>query len=323
MCGRLQLGLSLILAAVGCGSYAFAEDLSRPIALESEGRLDEALGAFEDALASSGNTREDLGTIYLHTSLLRFARNDHAGALDDLVRLLAVRRDISLPGSAPPEMEELLRQAEARWAARTLHAEVEADPTVAAGEQAVVHIAVIDDVAGMVSGARLLAATGPVAEVRGTGPFDIIVPREAFADRVVQLTVSLINVHGGTLWSGGSVGIRLAEDLDPVLPAPESTPGRVPALTLSGWLLLAAGAVAVTAGAVLVGVDSTPTGDTQDLPDGSVLEEQLDTVLSGWLLVGIGSAGVVAGIVLLLIRPRDPGLQESALRLARGVVAQW
>lgn len=311
----------LLVASLVYGTSAYAEDLTSPLALESEGRLTEALEAFEAALSRPGNSRSDLATIHLHLGLLRFACGDPSGALDSLIRLLAVEREVTLPGTAPPEVEELLGEARTRWEGRSLHADVEAETRVEEGAQAIVHVAVIDDFGSMVGGTRLVSGDEEIAELRGRGPYDIVVPDSAFVNDVARISVRLIDEHGGELWTGSAVSLeRVARPAGPQPAPPLESPSR---LRIAGWVLLAAGAATVTAGAVLVGVDSRPTGETQQLANGDYLEEQLDTAVGGWLLVSTGSAALIAAVVLLLIRPRASDHEAAALRLVRGVVAQW
>jgi hypothetical protein len=320
-----QTVVVICLVTFALSRAALAESLSRALELEEAGRFDEAATALEAALATPGNSREMLATIYAHRGLLHFANGDHEGALESLVRLLEVDPDATLPEAAPPEMAALLREAEARWSGRRLSTRV-AVRVAGAGDdaEATVTVDVRNDLAELVRGARVVDGDAQLASAVGRGPFELSLPLwegDAGYDRLV---VQLIDEHGGTLLEGEPFDVHGAEG-DDVAPSggfARRRPRR-DALRAPGWALVGLGAGAVVAGAVLIGVDSTPTGATRTGADGFLYEEQLDTVAGGGVLVGLGAAALVTGVVLLLVGLRRRATHEAAGgRLAPGTLAR-
>lgn len=325
---RLIVALAATLTVAALRGEARAEDLPTALSLEAAGRLGDALDAFGQALESPGNTAEDLSTIYLHLSVLRFGVGDRTGALQALTRLLALDRAATLPPSAPPDLGDLMEQARGLWGERTFGATVETPERASPGEPAMVRISVVDDVAGFVGGAVLLAGTEVVAEEEGRGPtFELSVPAGAL-ERGQPLVPRLLDEHGGTVWQGepvqieaapdtGGVGEAVVGDVRPAAPAR----GDRRALRISGWTLLGASLLAGGAGGAMLGIDGMVIESRE--VDGRLQERRYTTATVGWVLVGVAGAGLVAAVVLVALGYRRGGRAELALRLAAGEVARW
>jgi hypothetical protein len=305
-----------VLTAVVAGALASvtgsarAQDLDAALDLESRGQLAGALRAFEHVLSTPGNSTEDLATIYQHLGLLRFADGDEQGARQALMWLLTVAPDATLPGSAPPEVQEILEASRDRWAGRRLHAVVET-AVRASWRNVRVGIRAADDVALMVEAVEVMDGEAVVAEAEGRGPWELAVPGSVFESGRALLQVRLIDEHGGLLWDGGidvevegSTGGRDGGQLSPR------------ARRILAWSLVGAGGLLVVIGGVAVGVDGTSTGNYR-VVDGILEQEVRATATGGWVLISTGLAAAVAGVVLLILTPRErggAGLGSVALR---------
>jgi tetratricopeptide (TPR) repeat protein len=321
--------MAATLTVAALQGEARAEDLPTALSLEAAGRLGDALDAFGQALERPGNSAEDLEAIYLHLSMLRFGVGDRTGALQALTRLLALDRDATLPPSAPPELGDLMEQARGLWGERAFRATVEAPGSSAAGEPATVTISVVDDVAGIVGGAALLAGSDAVAEQRGRGPvFELSVPPDALAGGL-PLVPTLLDEHGGTLWQGDPV--RIEAGASDAGDAGEAVSGDAPhaarargdrrALRIAGWTLLGASLLAGGGGGAMLGIDGTVIESRE--VDGRTQERRYTTATVGWVLVGVAGAGLVTAVVLVALGYRRGQEAELALRMARGEVARW
>jgi tetratricopeptide (TPR) repeat protein len=320
--------LYCVVVAASAPAVALGQDLPAALALEGEGRLGDALDAFARALEQPGSSQEDLATIYLHLSMLRFGTGDRAGALQALNRLLALDRDVELPASAPPEIRDMLREAASVWGERRFGATVEAPDQASPGVDAVVRLTVVDDVAGIVGGAALVVGADEVIRESGRGPsFEIAVPAASLAGGGVVVTPRLLDEHDGIVWQGDPVrisvgaGAGVAEDEgSSAATPPASRPGRR-ALRIAGWTLLGAGLAAACAGGVLVGIDGTVIEERQ--VEGRLQERRYTTAVAGWALVGAAGAGLVAAVVLLVLGYRGRAAAAAALRIAGGEIVQW
>lgn len=319
---RTVLPVALALVALPAVARAQASDVDAALELESQGRLAEALSAFEAALDAEGHGRQDLATIYLHAALLQVAAGQTDAARDSMYRLLSVEPEPVLPDWAPPTVAALLEDARRLWGGRRLHAEVSAPSEVGPEETATVHVSVRDDVPGMVAAAALVVGGRIVARQEGGAPFDLALPGSIPAPgAAVVAEVRLLDGRGSTLWETefGEIARRAPEEavfaaggLDEA-PEEPTPPARRGALGVAGWVLLGVGLAAAGCGTALVVLDRTPTG-AQRTTEVGLEEEILNTDLGGWTLVGVGAAALVASVVLLVLGLSPEGDEPAASR---------
>lgn len=314
----ITLGLSLAMWAASTE----AQSLREAIGLESEGRLEDALDAFESVLASDGNSRRDLSVIYEHLAVLRFAAGDSEGAQDAFLRMLAVAPTASMPASAPPDMQPLFDQAEERWAGRTLHAEIE-ERAVVDGEL-VLDVRVIDDLLEMVGGVQIARGSTRLVTGRGYGPhYELNIPSEDWGDDSSQISVRLVNVYGGIIWEGTH---RLEAPEEGAV-GPRGTPRRPldrsqRVQRIVAYSLLGVGLATTAVGIALVAVDESATGTWQVI-DGIMHMQVRNTDVGGWVLIGLGGAAAIGSMIWLLLI-RAGGLSaDRARRLASGTISRW
>jgi hypothetical protein len=301
---------------------ALAQDLETALSLESEGYLGRALQAFSETLERPGNSREDLITIYQHIAVLSFGTGDQAEARQALHRLLALDRDITLPESAPPELQELLEQAEDVWRDRSFDATVDLPDQVREGEGAVIGITVVDDVAGIVAGAVLLVDGMVILEESGRGPFSLTVEAASFEEGGVTITPRLLDEHGGTVWQGEEIDLEIGQqplqDDQGAYEAGSSSDDERPrsgrGLRIAGWVLFGVSLALGGAGGALVAIDGRPI-ETITVDEG-VRQRQYDTAIGGWSMVGASGAGLITSVILIALGYRNREREAQVIRLA-------
>lgn len=309
-------------ACISRSGPAFAQDLETALSLESEGYLGRALQAFTETLERAGNSRENLITIYQHIAVLSFGTGDQAEARQVLHRLLALDRDITLPESAPPELQELLEQAEDVWGDRSFGATVDLPDEVREGEDAVIGITVVDDVAGIVAGAVLLVDGMVMQEESGRGPFSLSVEAASFEEGGVTIVPRLLDEHGGTVWQGEEIELEIgrhptqadqvtAEHGDRV---DDEHPHEGRALRIAGWVLFGVSLAVGGAGGALVGIDGRPI-ETITVDEG-VRQRQYDTAIGGWSIVGAAGAGLITAVILIVLGYRNRVREAQDIQLA-------
>lgn len=293
--------LALSLSAIA--STSFANDLETALALEEQGRLGEALRAFEQVLRNEGNSREELATIYLHLGLLRLASDDSDGAQRAMRRLLSVSDEVSLPGTAPPELRTMLDEAIDERGDRRLSMEIEIQRESPSVEEVELRIDVRHDLIGMVAGARAMSDAQVLSETRGQSPLNLPVERGDVEDGR-RLVVQLIDEHGGALVEQEvSDELFSTDDSAHTSTVDEPSAPRCAGCRVSGWTLAIGGALALGGGVPLILIDGAETGDTR-LVDGREQREEYTTSRGGWAMLGLGAAALITGIVLLIVERR-------------------
>lgn len=298
----IRIGL-IVLTLVGFASDSYATDLETALALEAQGRLGEALTAFEQVLQSEGNSREQLATIYQHLGLLRLASNDREGARQAMRRLLTISDDVSLPGTAPPELNTMLAEAREERADRQLDMELD---VLGQEEQTVaLQIDVRHDIVGMVAGAALLVGGQTIAEARGQPPYRLDVETEGIAEEG-HLVAQLVDEHGGVLVEHTVPPMTFTPtEEEPAGEGEYDAQSRSPCTgcRVSGWTLAIGGLLALGGGIPLIIIDGDATGETR-LVDGRQQREEYTTSIGGWTMIGVGAAALITGIVLLIVERR-------------------
>lgn len=304
-----RLSVIVIVLILLAPETARADELEAALALEEQGLLLEALEAFQALLHGGANTQEEVAIIYLHSSMLQLASGDRAAARESMDRLLAVESNPTLPETAPPAVAELLEEARRLWGPRRLRGDASGAEALEAGEPAIIDVAVIDDVPGLVGSAALIRDGRRVAESSGRPPFELeLLPSAVGIDGVgtADLEVQLLDEHDNLLWQGSPFAVSWIEATtpEPAVPAPSTTtPRRNRPLWISGWTLFASGVLLVGGGATLVAIDELETGAEQITERGREIEV-LDTDVSGWTLLAIGGAALITSVVLLIVSSR-------------------
>jgi len=296
--------------------------VSSAIELENEGRLEDALDTFEEVLASSGNSRRDLATIFEHLAVLRFAAGDEQGALEAFSRMLAVSPTASMPDSAPPDMQPLFDRAASRWRGHTLRADIE-EQGVEDGEVSL-EVRVIDDLLDMVGGVQVARGATTLATSRGYGPsWDLQVPLDELDSDDPVVTVRLVDVYGGVVWEGTHEIVTSGEPAEE--PTVEHRTEPVDGLRgqrIAAYVFIGTGLAVAAAGIALVAIDGEWTGETR-VNNGMIEWEIRDTAVGGGVMIGLGGAAAVGGLIWVLMTRRSRRNTARVMRLARGVVASW
>jgi len=298
----LILGVGVGIIALTSPCVALAEELDRALELEGEGRLAEALDAFEIALVDPANCPNDFEVILEHLALLRFAAGDQDGALEAAVGLLSLAPDATSPGSAPPGLESIFEEA-SRRGDRQLQASFDFAPTVSHPQETPLEVMISGDAASLVVGAAIIDEGRRLDEGQGRDTIDLEIPEDAFNYGIARFSVELLSETGGTVWTSDPLEIRVRE---PQAEAHDALPNGPPissGMLALGWSLLLGGAGAVGIGGWLVSVDGQPTGNVR-FEGFTITDEELhETMAGGVVLTLVGAAAVVTGVILAIVRP--------------------
>ncbi len=199
----------LVAVAMGllfCAGRALAQSapLDEALRAYADGRLDEAPGRFEAALAAPGNGPAALATIHLHLGILHASLGDATRARRDFELALALRPDSAPPSELGPGQRAAFDDARAAREGHTMRIEGRAR-----GHGAV-EARVVDAPDGLVAGIVVHAAlpsenewTGRIAGTSGT----TALPRGA-RDVVVQA----VDEHGGIVAQASVTASPVAPD---------------------------------------------------------------------------------------------------------------
>lgn len=195
----------LVAVAVGLSLFA-GRALAQSVPLDaallaySEGRLDEALASFEQALAAPGNEPGQLTTIHLHLGILRASLGDADGARNAFEVAIALRPDLEAPTELGPGQRAPFDDARAARDGRRLRVE-----TRARGP-ATIEARVMDAPAGLIGGIAVLATlrdgttwTFQIAGERGAAT----IPNGAR-----DIAVRAVDAHGGVVVRAESVALQ-------------------------------------------------------------------------------------------------------------------
>ena len=299
-------GLMTLLGVLAITTGAQAQDIDAALQMEDEGLLVDALDAFEVLRTVPGNSRDELTTIYQHLSVLRFSAGDHSGARDAMMRLAAIAPEVTLPDSAPPEVQRAFERVTERWEERLLRAELELEGRRASRVRA----RVLDDLMDMVAAVEVVVDGRVIAATDQGGPsYELELPDDVL-DEARAATVRLLDEHNGTLWEG-ELQLEDAGDDAPVVSDTSGAPRWHRAM---GWALIGVGLAGVIGGGVSVGLDGTSTGE-QRVVDGILEERFRSTAAGGWVLIGLGAAAALGGLIWLLLdrEPAQPGAAEEEM----------
>jgi hypothetical protein len=308
---------TLIVALLSGVGLARATEVDEALSLESEGRLAEALAAFEGALNQRGRSRDELLTIYQHLGVLRYSAGDRNGARQALWSLRALTRHPSLPALAPPEVHELLTAASDEWGDRVLEVAVSVE---ARPDGAEIEVRAVHDLTDMVAGAELRAGNQSIEWASGTGPYQLTADSETLAEEGSSLSICLVDENDGVLVEAFiAAGFASVNDVGR---GEQPRDERSRAARIAGWTLVGTGLAALSAGGVLVGINGLSTGETRT-QDGTTQEEKYETASAGWPLVGVGAATLVIGAIVLIVQRKSSRRAEAIQAAGAGVVARW
>ncbi|MBN2359750.1 MAG: tetratricopeptide repeat protein [Deltaproteobacteria bacterium] len=278
------------VVAVALATTATAKNgaLARAQALYDAFRYDEAYVAYNQALATRGNTPDQIASIYLHLGIVAAAMDRPSEASEHFKRLLCVNPQAQLAEDAPPKVQGPFLVAQEATKQLKRFRLIHTPPSVRPAEGPLqLEIELEPDSLGLATGVavRYREAGGAVFKTRsmpGAGRMRLALSaQEIGPGRDLEYYVQVSDANGGVLWEYGSESSPIAVRADAPAPAVAvSQAGTSAAPTpdaaggdrdvdrpwyQNGWVWVAAGGVAAllvaggTTAAVAVAVNQSST----------------------------------------------------------------
>ena len=196
-------------ATAATGSTALAQrspEVEDAMAAYREGRLDQALARFQQALETGNQDPDMVVEIHLHIGIVRAAQGEQREAEAAFEAALALRPELDAPEELSPVHRQAFDRAQAARAGRRLRIQATPPAQVSRLGDTAVRIAVEDAPAAVAINLVAVVESGDggpaLRRILGPGPATLTVPSDAWGtSRRLSVTIDAEDRHGNVLIS--------------------------------------------------------------------------------------------------------------------------